>query len=298
MAYILNPIQYWSRYFLYPHLLQNLAEPLDLGMQFTSETFTASDGVSVASYVIRQSKQSAQMMAESTWREDYLEEVDMIEPPENYDKPAVATVILFHGNACNYGDMIYRAKRFVLRRCNVVLLSYRGYVNSEGRPSEKGLRRDAQAALEYVRADTELSSTPLILYGTSLGGAVAIDLASRNPSSVAALIVENTFQSIRRTILDWSPIFHLVPCSEKWNSASKIPGIQRTMPILMLSGALDQVVRKDQMERLWEIACKRGGGGGASLDQFESFPRGSHDDTDTCTGYWDKVGEFLESVTE
>ncbi|KAJ7767295.1 purine nucleoside permease-domain-containing protein [Mycena metata] len=144
------------------------------------------------------------------------------EPAKN--AAAVATVIIFHGNA---------------------------------------LRLDAQAALDHVKADAELSSLPTILFGTSLGGAVAIDLASRNPSAIAALIVENTFLSLPRVVRDW-PIIGLFSflCFQRWNSAVKLPRIPPTVPILMLSGTQDEVVPRKHMQALWLIAQKRGGGGG------------------------------------
>lgn len=72
------------------------------------------------------------------------------------------------------------------------MLSYRGYGLSTGSPSEVGIRIDAQTALDYIKAHSILSETVLFAYGQSLGGAVAVDLAQRNPKHVHALIVENT----------------------------------------------------------------------------------------------------------
>ena len=188
-----------------------------------------------------------------------------------------------------------------------------------------GLRKDAQAALNYLLADDELSQKPIvrifrstrrlltltftiqILYGQSLGGAVAIDLASRNPSKVSpgpkqratlnfcfiqrsqvnALIVENTFTSLPGIVRGWPiiGIFSFI-CLQKWDSASKLPRIPKALPILMLSGDMDQVVPRNHMHTLWEIATKRGGNDTGSSEQsdvpppskdvFESFPWGSH----------------------
>lgn len=65
------------------------------------------------------------------------------------------------------------------------------------RPDEDGIRIDAQTALDYIRKDPELSKTPIVLYGQSIGGAVAIDLAARNPDKgIVGLIIENTFLSL------------------------------------------------------------------------------------------------------
>ncbi|KAJ7017098.1 Alpha/Beta hydrolase protein, partial [Mycena alexandri] len=163
-----------------------------------------------------------------------------------------------------------------------------------------GLQLDAQAALDHVKAHAELSLIPTILFGTSLGGAVAIDLASRNPSAITALIVENTFLSLPRVVRDWPlvGIFSFL-CFQRWNSAAKLSHICPTLPILMLSGTQDEVVPRKHMEALWLIAQKRGGGSDpvSEHDRFVPFAAGRHADTFTCEGYWDAVGEFLGSVT-
>ena len=75
---------------------------------------------------------------------------------------------------------------------NVVMLSYRGYGLSTGSASEVGIRLDAQTTLDFIRAHQVLGKTTLVVYGQSLGGAVAVDVAQRNPKDVHAIIVENT----------------------------------------------------------------------------------------------------------
>ncbi|CAG8845549.1 25382_t:CDS:2, partial [Racocetra persica] len=70
------------------------------------------------------------------------------------------------------------------------------YGRSEGTPTEKGLRIDAQAALNYIKKNEVFKDTKLIIYGQSLGGAVAIDLVSRYEEQIDALIIENTFLSV------------------------------------------------------------------------------------------------------
>ena len=108
--------------------------------------------------------------------------------------------------------------------CNVALLEYRGYGRSEGSPSEEGLCMDAQAALDFLLARPDLASDKLVhtctdgamycntvilstaltvqvVFGRSLGGAVAVDLATRaaNKERLAAVMLENTFTSIPAT---------------------------------------------------------------------------------------------------
>jgi len=141
----------------------------------------------------------------------------------------------------------------------VLTVSYRGFGESEGVPSEKGLQRDAQAALDFVAQDEQLSKLPLIVYGLSLGGAVAIDVTSRNPHKVSALILENTFTSIPDIVRAWPIIGRLsFACTQRWNSASKLSKIPPTLPILFCSGRKDSVVPPEHMDNLWRMSQQRG----------------------------------------
>ncbi|KAJ7111817.1 Alpha/Beta hydrolase protein [Mycena epipterygia] len=296
-----NLLRHGQKFLVYPSAFEKrpreVTRPSELGLAYSNLPLTTSDGATLHCYILYQARQSSSRIQQKAQNDFPNIDADFVEPT-SYNSPAVATVVMFHGNGMNYGDCTYAAKRFVMRRCNVLILSYRGYGDSEGFPSEKGLRLDAQAALDHVKADPELSATPVVLHGTSLGGAVAIDLASRNPSAITALIVENTFESLPRVVRDWPVIgpFSFL-CFQKWNSAAKIPLIPPTTPILMLSGAQDEVVRKKHMTALWEIARKRGKECVPEKDRFETFPEGFHANTFTCPGYWDHVGEFLASVT-
>ncbi|KAJ7253555.1 Alpha/Beta hydrolase protein [Mycena rebaudengoi] len=292
-------LRHGQAYLVYPSAFlprpREVSLPTQLGLAYTSTQLTTSDKVVLHCYMLLHADQSSSDIKANAWA-DFPDDSDFI-PPKDYNLPALATVIVFHGNGMNYSDMIYAAKRFVMRGCNVLLVSYRGYGDSDGSPSEKGLRRDAQAALDYVRVHPEFSKGPIILYGTSLGGAVAIDLASRNPQGISALIVENTFQSLPRVVRDWpiiGPFSFLL--FQRWNSASKVPLIPPTIPILMLSGSADEVVPKKHMEALWNIAQKRGGTTPPNNDRFEAFPRGMHASTFICQGYWRKVSDFISSV--
>ena len=63
--------------------------------------------------------------------------------------------------------------------CNIALLEYRGYGRSEGSPSEEGIYMDAQAGLDFLLTREDLATDKIIVFGRSLGGAVAVDLATR-----------------------------------------------------------------------------------------------------------------------
>ncbi|KAJ6518005.1 Alpha/Beta hydrolase protein [Mycena vitilis] len=299
---IFNLLRHGQKFLVYPSAFEErpreVTRPSELGLEYSDLELTTTDGAILHCYMIYQERQSAASIRQQA-HNDFPDIDSDFRPPATYsNSQATATVIMFHGNGMNYGDTVYAAKQFVMRRCNVLMLSYRGYGDSEGVPSEKGLRLDAQAALDYVKSAVELRATPTILFGTSLGGAVAIDLASRNPSRLDALIVKNTFQSLPRVVRDWPLIgpFSFL-CFQRWNSASKLPQIPRTVPILMLSGTQDQVVPNKHMKALWEIAAKRGDGATETRDRFVSFAQGGHADTFICAGYWKTVGKFLADVT-
>lgn len=118
------------------------------------------------------------------------------------------TILMFHGNAGNIGHRVPIAK--VLQEhigCNVLMLEYRGYGLSTGTPNEEGLLLDAQTGLDYIRQQEETQNEKIIVYGQSLGGAVAIQLVAKNQEAgdVVGLILENTFTSIRKMIPRYTP---------------------------------------------------------------------------------------------
>ncbi|KAK7882486.1 hypothetical protein WMY93_028660 [Mugilogobius chulae] len=121
------------------------------------------------------------------------------------------TILYFHGNAGNIGHRVPNALLMLVNlKANVLLMDYRGYGKSEGEPSEDGLYLDAEATLDYVMTRPDLDKTKVVLFGRSLGGAVAVRLASANPHRVAAVIVENTFLSIPHMA---STLFLSCPCA-------------------------------------------------------------------------------------
>lgn len=102
------------------------------------------------------------------------------------------------------GHRLPFAKVFVQTlHLNVVAISYRGYGHSTGSPSETGILLDCQTVLNYLKSHPVLGSTPVILYGQSLGGAVAVALASDpiNHGKLSGVILENTFANMVQSSL-------------------------------------------------------------------------------------------------
>ncbi|KAI9808316.1 MAG: hypothetical protein M1825_004773 [Sarcosagium campestre] len=113
------------------------------------------------------------------------------------------TVLMFHGNAGNIGHRVPIGLRLQEDlQCNVLMVEYRGYGFSTGTPDERGLVIDGQTALDYLRNRADTKDSKIIVYGQSLGGALSIRLVAENQSKddIAALILENTFTSIRKLI--------------------------------------------------------------------------------------------------
>ncbi len=107
--------------------------------------------------------------------------------------PKGFTILIFHGNAGHIGDMVEKFKRFIDAGYGLLFLEYRGYGGNPGRPSEKGLYSDANAALNFL-SKQHIFSDKIILYGESLGCGIAAKLSSEN--TFAATILEAPYTSI------------------------------------------------------------------------------------------------------
>ncbi|KDR70161.1 hypothetical protein GALMADRAFT_76280 [Galerina marginata CBS 339.88] len=250
-------VYYGQNYLIYPSAFPpgsriDVAVPSDFQLPYENLELKTPDDVTLRCYLLPQKKDvghgGSHMDIPSSMTED---EFISCRP----------TIIMFHGNGGNMGHRIPLAGIFYRKmRCNVLMMCYRGYGHSEGSPSEKGLKIDAQTGLDYLTSHPTFKNTPIILYGQSIGGAVAIDLASRNPTKIEALVLENTFTSLPSLVPHALPVlgpFSFL-CHQKWDSASKIPLIPATTPILMLSGARDEIVPREHMRALWEAVAKRG----------------------------------------
>ena len=134
---------------------------------------------------------------------------------------------------------------------NLLAFDYRGYGESGGAPSEAGLYRDAEAAYRYLRRELGVPADRIILFGHSLGSAVAIDLASRVPP--AGLIVEGAFTSATdrgQELYPYIPVRWIA--ASRFNSIGKMPLV--TAPKLFLHAVHDEVIPLAHGRRLFEAA--------------------------------------------
>ena len=146
--------------------------------------------------------------------------------------PADRALLFLHGNAGNASHRLPNAGELAALGADVLLLDYRGYGLSEGRPSEAGVYADARAALSHLIEERGVPGRRVVLFGRSLGGAVAVDLA--RDRELAGVILESTFSSgadVARAAFTL-PFAALV--RDRWNSAAKIGRVRA--PLLFFHG--------------------------------------------------------------
>jgi fermentation-respiration switch protein FrsA (DUF1100 family) len=164
---------------------------------------------------------------------------------------AIATLVMFHGNAGNISHRIPVIKALRDIGFNVFMIDYRGYGKSEGSPDEQGVYRDGRAAYEFVASHPGVDSARIILFGTSLGGAVAVDVAVGHPAF--ALILESTFSSARdvaRVAYPFLPVRWLL--RSRFDSAEKIRSVH--VPVLVIHGDHDSIIPFALGQRLFDAA--------------------------------------------
>jgi pimeloyl-ACP methyl ester carboxylesterase len=164
-------------------------------------------------------------------------------------------LLYLHGNAVNIGANIDRALLFHQLGFSVLLIDYRGYGRSEGSfPNEQRVYQDAVTAWSYLIHQQQISPRQIFIYGHSLGGAIAIDLAVQYPDA-AGLIVESSFTSIRQVIA-YRNIFSMFPVDlilrQQFESIKKVPSLK--MPVLFIHGKSDTIVPAFMSQELYAAA--------------------------------------------
>jgi fermentation-respiration switch protein FrsA (DUF1100 family) len=189
-------------------------------------------------------------------------------------------MLVCHGNAGNISDRLDLASLLLEAGAGVLLLEYRGYGCSDGKPSEENTYRDAQAAYHWLRAKG-LPGTSIIAYGESLGGGVAAELALRE--KVGGLILQSTFTSIPDVgaeLFPWLPV-RLVS-TIKYNTRAKLPRMR--VPALILHSRQDDLIAFHHAEENFAAANE---------PKFLRELRGGHNDT-----LWASRPQMLAAVRE
>ncbi|MDY7012296.1 MAG: alpha/beta fold hydrolase [Cyanobacteriota bacterium] len=201
------------------------------------------------------------------------------------------TVLFLHGNGSNVSENLEQAYRWVKLGFNVFLFDYRGYGRSEGPfPNEQRVYEDAQVALDYLLERREIDPREIIVYGHSLGGAIAIELATHNPQ-VAGLVIEGSFTSLRNMV-DRAGIYSLFPVnwllSQRFDSLSKVASLP--MPILYIHGTSDETVPHSMSQTLFAAT--------QAPKQLYLVPGAGHNDVAAVADreYLETLSEFARSL--
>lgn len=198
-----------------------------------------------------------------------------------------APVILFcHGNAGNMSHRLENIRLLVDHKLNVFIFDYRGYGKSEGDPSEAGLYLDGQAAYDFLVHARNIPWEKIVLFGRSLGAAVAIELSLRR--KVRSLIIESGFTSTKemaKTMPLFSLFSFLLPAN--FNNLEKIP--QVTVPKLVIHGEKDEIVPLSMGHKLFQAAPEP--------KYFFPIKGAGHNDTWFIGGktYFETLAEFARN---
>jgi pimeloyl-ACP methyl ester carboxylesterase len=233
------------------------------------------------------------------------------------ERRARVTVVYFHGNAGNLSHRLPDVRNLIsFCRCNVLMVSYRGYGKSAGVPSEQGFKMDASAAIDFCLHATKeaeasengtiatpesavltrrIDSDLVYVFGRSIGGAVALWLARKYGSRIRGVIVENTFTSINDMIdvvfprgLRWLKRLN----RNQWNSLALVGKIRS--PVLFISGREDELVPPSQMDALYD-ACRVGS---CMLCRMVYIRNGTHNETWYRGGeqYYRAIADFIQET--
>ena len=197
-------------------------------------------------------------------------------------------VLFFHGNAGNISHRLDSLKIFNDLNLSTLIFDYRGYGRSEGKVSEQGTYRDAEAAWRYLTEQRSVPASQIILFGRSLGAAVAAHLAHHQKP--AGLIIESGFVSVPELaaqLYPWLPA--------RWLARFQYPTGEHlkmlSLPVLIVHSRNDEIIPFDQGRSLFERAHEP--------KQFLEL-RGGHNDGFLVSGqrYVSGLDAFVVSVMD
>ena len=200
-----------------------------------------------------------------------------------HSKTSEKLIIYFHGNAGNVYNRIKESIKLSGTGCDVLLISYRGYGKSDGEPSEQGLYIDGNAAFEYASGTLGYDSKNIIIYGRSLGTAVAVNTAQfRDMNGVILITPFSSGKDLASELTHGSMTFL---ASGRLTSSEKINNLK--CPLLVIHGTADEVVPYSLGIKLYSLYNGK--------KQFVTIDSGMHNDleyTDSQT-YWNAITDFV-----
>ena len=248
-----------DRYFIFFPEREVLATPGDHGLAYEDVWIDTRDGVRLHGWLVRSAV-----------------------PPGDSNR----VVLWLHGNSGNIGHRA-AAVASMARGIGapVLIVDYRGYGRSEGSPAEAGLYRDAEAAFDHIAARPEFAGSSIVVFGRSLGAAVAVELATRR--QVEALVLESPFTSVSemaRLRNRFLPSRLLVRA--RFDTLVKMSAVRA--PVLVFHGTDDEIVPVDMGRRVYEAAVGR--------KRLFLLEGAMHNDPhhDPAAPYYSVLREFLE----
>lgn len=164
---------------------------------------------------------------------------------------ARGTLLFLHGNGGNLSHRLDSIRLFHDLGLSVLIIDYRGYGRSSGRPGEPGTYRDAEAAWKHLVGTRGIDPGRIVIYGESLGGAIATWLASR--VGCGALFITAGFTSVADMGRHYYPYLPV-----RWLVRIHYPGIEHIpgarCPVLVMHSPADEIVPFDMGRRLFEAA--------------------------------------------
>lgn len=208
--------------------------------------------------------------------EDNLRLLAWYKEPKNH-KP---TILFLHGNAGHIGYRMPWIRKFLDDDYGVLLLEYRGYGGNHGTPTEKGLYLDAKAGIKYLLSKN-INQKQIILFGESIGSAVAVHVATDNV--FCGMILQSPFSSLKKVAKFHYPWVFL-KLWDKYASEDKLTNIQS--PILIVHGEQDDIVPLEHGKELYSRANEP--------KQILTYRNLHHNDL-WNEDYYTKAKEFINS---
>ncbi|MDE0120023.1 MAG: alpha/beta hydrolase [Bdellovibrionales bacterium] len=190
-------------------------------------------------------------LLKGVYQEVYTQTKDQLSLTHWYAKKGRPYIVVFHGNGGNIEGRGYRFKFLVDEGYSVLLVGYRGYGSNPGQPTETNLISDSILALEWLLKEEQISAKEIVLFGESLGSAVAITLAVQYP--VKSLIFDGAFSSateVGQSAYPFLPVRWLL--KDTWDSESRIQKVNA--PLLFIHSKKDTIIPFRFARKLFQVA--------------------------------------------
>lgn len=176
------------------------------------------------------------------------------------------TILYFHGNAGNASQRLPLVKDLAELNSNVLLVDYRGYGLSSGKPSERGIYLDARTALQFLVDELHTDLSKIFVYGRSIGSAAAIDLVKDNNAAGLILVTPLSSASELAEISGMENIASIA--GDAFNNVDKLSLYKG--PVLIIHGDRDEVLPVEMGRRLWMMRDSRA--------RYLEIPNAGHND--------------------